>query len=174
MQQDFHSFLVNLGVSSEQANQLIVDMEATSQDWLLLSIIELLPQHDAAEFDALVRKNTPSSDITHFLRGKIPNLDALLQQRLSLFQQEIISTLKEIEREEQLQQISQRSGEQETSPPKQQSNETQQEVPLSKKELQKQSTQLGKDFTKAVKGGNWNEAVQLMQKRKVITAQQKN
>ncbi|MEI6221853.1 MAG: hypothetical protein WCP97_03730 [bacterium] len=162
MQEQFQQFLIQeMGVDPATSLTMCREMEACAQDWLLLSIIELLPQQDVVDFDHLVSISAPSAVISQFLASRIPNLEQLLAERLRLFQQDIIDAILDLKKNSQpissavvIDKIEKDSAAKEQSP--------------KVKEKQPTIGELNRNIQKAVKKSDWATAASLVQQRKKL------
>lgn len=162
MQDSFVDFLIQeVGLEQEQALHFFSQLHECSQDWLLLSILELLPKEDATDFDQLVSSNAPSAVINQFLNTRIPHLDQVLHERLELFQNDIMEAIWEINQSKSTS-ISTTS----SSQSKQNTSSNHVATTTSSPTPPRSISEINKNIKKAVQKGDWAAAASLVLERK--------
>lgn len=160
--QQFESFLVkDLHIDPDTAQDMTKDLEECSTEWLILSIVDLLPKQDAADFDHLVKVGAPSEVVIKFLNDRIPNLEETLKQRLDVFLLDLMESLRDVQ-SSTLHAMAQRS----------QIAKKAEEKPTDAGEgagkPAKKPEELARDIQKAVNKGDWAAAAKLVQERKKL------
>jgi len=174
MNQELGLVLRDMGMSEIEIQQLVFDMEQTSGDWLLLSLLQELPESVTKELDVLLQQGRAPQDVTEFLHQKIPGLDTRLTEKLLLFQQELATNLKQILAAEQSRALEQSNLQHhqpkiETTVKKKEAEIAPVET-LSPAKARKEFETLGRDIKNATKKGDWSRAAQAMQRRKEVQA----
>lgn len=165
--------LQTIGLSSQESEYLMQNMKETCADWLLLQVLQSLPEDSVERLDLAVLTNTSPGEITELLRREIPQIDSLLMEKLRIFQEDLAASLTAIPRQYP------------QGNPVQQEQQKSEVIPPSPKDegvngkssphlIEKRHLELGKMIRDSTRKGDWATAAKLMQEQKKLQEHRKN
>lgn len=160
----FQTFLQQeVGIDQQTAEDMCRDLEECSHDWLLLSIIDLMPTKDIEDFDHLVTVKAPQDVVTKFLYTRIPDIEEQLRERLIIFINDVMESIRELHATDIADR--QRLKLQATAAEERESCSVESDTPAVIPTTQT-IKQLNRDIDKAVKKSDWATAAKLIQDKK--------